>query len=80
LSICLLSDMGLWDLVVNQPGYAPAAAVLLAQLHGRIGRFSAILHVRRADECLIPQFEVTEIVNLDAVRNDARRRSSNEEQ
>src|SRR5436305_6664011 len=33
-------------LVINPPGYAPAAFVLLAELHGRIGQFSALLGIR----------------------------------
>lgn len=67
-------------LVVNPPGYAPAAAILLATLHGRIGHFPAILHVGRVDKSLLPEFEVAEVINLDGVRNDARKRSSYNEQ
>ena len=33
-------------LLVNSPGYAPAAFVLLAELHGRIGHFPALVRLR----------------------------------
>lgn len=61
-------------LVVNPPGYAPAAAVLLAELHGRIGHFPTILWVRPVAGSTPPRFEVAELVNLQAVREGARER------
>lgn len=60
-------------IIVNLPGLSAAAAVLLAELSGRIGHLPSILWVRRADNALVTQFEVAEIVNLAAVRDDARK-------
>ena len=33
-------------LLINPPGYAPAAFVLLAELHGRIGHFPSLVRLR----------------------------------
>src|SRR6266700_146773 len=33
-------------LLINPPGYAPAAFVLLAELHGRIGHFPSLIRLR----------------------------------
>jgi len=60
-------------LLINPPGYAPAAFVLLAELHGRIGHFPSLIRLRpKADP--IPAYEVAELLNLQAVRENARTR------
>lgn len=59
-------------LVVNLPGYAPAAAILLAELHGRTGHFPAILHLRLAEGHPAPTYDVASIINLQDVREKAR--------
>lgn len=59
-------------LLVNLPGLAPAAAALLAELHGRTGHFPAIIRLRPTNGRTPPQYEVAEIVNLQAVRDRAR--------
>lgn len=60
-------------LLINPPGYAPAAFVLLAQLHGRIGHFPALIRLRpKAGP--VTTFEVAELLNLQAIREQARRR------
>ncbi len=56
--------------LVNLPGLAVGACVLLAELHGRIGRFPDIIVIRPENG----HFVVAEIVNLLQVRNDARAR------
>src|SRR5258708_18799843 len=33
-------------LLINPPGYAPAAFVLLAELHGRIGHFPSLIRLQ----------------------------------
>src|SRR6266571_3665492 len=33
-------------LLINPPGYAPAAFLLLAELHGRIGHFPSLIRLR----------------------------------
>ena len=60
-------------LVVNLPGYAPAVAVLLAELHGRMGYFPAIVRVRPVGGAVPPRFEVGEVLNLQAIRVEARK-------
>jgi hypothetical protein len=35
-----------WPLLINPPGYTPAAFVLLAELHGCIGYFPALIRLR----------------------------------
>ena len=58
-------------LLINPPGYAPAAFVLLAELHGRIGHFPALLRLRpKAGP--VPVYEVAEVLNLQAIREAAR--------
>jgi hypothetical protein len=58
-------------LLINPPGYAPAAFVLLAELHGRIGHFPALLRLRpKAGP--VPAYEVAELLNLQAIREEAR--------
>ncbi len=61
------------ELLINPPGYAPAAFVLLAELHGRIGHFPALIRLRPAPGSL-PSFEVAELLNLQALRDAARSR------
>lgn len=61
-------------LLINPPGYAPAAFVLLAELHGRIGHFPALIRMRPKPGTTPPAFEVAEILNLQSVREEARKR------
>jgi len=61
-------------LIVNPPGYAPAAVALLAELHGRMGYFPAVVRLRPVPDSNPPQFEVAEVINLQAVRDRARGR------
>lgn len=60
-------------LLINPPGYAPAAFVLLAQLHGRIGHFPSLIRLR-PKVGPVTTYEVTELLNLQAIREEARRR------
>lgn len=65
-------------LLVNLPGYAPAAAALLAELHGRMGHFPTIVRLRPVQNSPVTHYEVAEIVNLQAVRDAARRKRADE--
>jgi len=59
--------------VVNLPGIVSAAAALTAEIHGRSGNFPHIIRmVRQADD----GYHVTEIVKLQNIRDDARKRST----
>lgn len=60
-------------LLINPPGYAPAALVLLAELHGRIGHFPTLLRLRPA-QSPITTYEAAELINLQAIRDAARRK------
>ena len=59
-------------ILINPPGYTPVALVLLAELHGRQGHFPAVLRIR-PKQGAVPTFEVAEILNLQEVRDQARR-------
>lgn len=61
-------------LVVNLPGYAPAAAALLAELHGRMGHFPSVLWFSSVAGSTPLRFTLAQIVNLQAVRDAARLR------
>ncbi len=67
-------------LLVNPPSLNFIAVALLAELHGRCGYFPAHLRLRRVGEGTAlaypgpPQYEVAEILDLQAVRDAARKR------
>lgn len=60
------------ELLINPPGYAPAAFALLAELHGRIGHFPSLIRLRPRPGA-VTTYEVTELLNLQAIRDEARR-------
>jgi hypothetical protein len=59
-------------LLINPPGYAPAAFVLLAELHGRIGHFPSLIRLRPKPGP-VTSYEVAELLNLQSIREAARR-------
>src|SRR5438874_11621048 len=60
-------------LLINPPGYAPAAFVLLAELHGPSGHFPSLIRLRpKAGP--VTTYEVAELLNLQAIREEARLR------
>jgi hypothetical protein len=61
-------------LLIVPPGYAPAAVTLLAELHGRVGYFPAIIRLRPVAGSTPTRYEVAEIINLQAARDTARER------
>ncbi len=63
-------------LLLILPSLNFGAAVLLAELHGRCGYFPPIVRIRPVPNSLPPRFEVAEIINLQAVRDTARRTRS----
>lgn len=62
-------------LLVNPPGFAPAAVCLLSELHGRMGHFPTVIRSRPAPAGTMQKYTVAEIINLQALRDAARRRS-----
>ena len=61
------------SLLINPPGYAPAAFVLLAELHGRIGHFPSLIRLRPKPGPTT-SYEVAELLNLQTIREEARKR------
>ena len=61
-------------LLINPPSLSLIAATLLAELHGRMGYFPAVLRLRPVPGSNPPRFEAAEIINLQAVRDRARER------
>ncbi len=60
-------------LLIVPPALNFITAVLLAELHGRMGYFPTIARLRPVAGSLPPRFEVAEVINLQAVRETARR-------
>ena len=78
--IAIVDSVGLssneWQthpLLINPPGYAPAAFVLLAELHGRIGHFPSLVRLRPKPDP-VTTYEVAELLNLQTIRDAARER------
>jgi len=61
-------------ILINPPSLNYIAVVLLAELHGRCGYFPAHLRLRPVQGSVPSRFEVAEIINLQAVRDEARKR------
>src|SRR5438552_1041853 len=61
------------SLLINPPGYAPAAFVLLAELHGRIGHFPSLIRLRPKPGP-VTAYEVAELLNLQSIRDETRLR------
>ena len=61
-------------ILVNPPALNFIAVALLAELHGRCGYFPAHLRTRPVQGSIPPQYEVAEVLDLQAVRDAARQR------
>ena len=59
-------------ILINPPSLNFITALLLAELHGRMGYFPPIIRTRPVADSLPPQYEVAEILNLQNVRDHAR--------
>jgi hypothetical protein len=69
-------SMARWQseaIVINLPALNHSAATLLAELHGRMGYFPPCLRLRPVPDALPPRYEVAEVMNLQTVRDAARR-------
>jgi hypothetical protein len=60
------------SILVNLPGHSSIAACLLAELHGRMGHFPAILRLRPKQNTTPQEYEMAEILNLQTIRDSAR--------
>lgn len=65
-------------ILLNPPSFSFIAAALLAELHGRMGYFPPCIRLRPVEGSLPPRFEAAEIMNLNAIREQARRRRQQE--
>ncbi|WP_129678154.1 CRISPR-associated protein Csx15 [Candidatus Chloroploca sp. Khr17] len=61
-------------LLINPPGLAALALALLTEVHGRCGYFVPVLNIRPVAGSVPPRFEIAEIINLQALREEARTR------
>jgi len=61
-------------ILVNPPSLNFITALLLAELHGLMGYFPPIIRLRPVNGSLPPRYEVAEVLNLQAVRDAARKR------
>lgn len=59
-------------ILINPPGYAPAALLLLAEIHGRIGHFPTLIRMR-PKHGPVTTYEVIELLNLQTIRDAARK-------
>lgn len=59
-------------LLINPPSYNFAAMVMLAELHGRMGYFPAIIRIRPIPDSVPMIYEIAEIINLQSIREFAR--------
>jgi hypothetical protein len=62
--------------LVNPPSLNFITALLLAELHGRMGYFPPVIRLRPLSGSLPPRYEVAEILNLQVVRDAARKTRS----
>lgn len=60
------------SLLINLPSFNIITAVLLTELHGRMGYFPSIIRLRPVEGALPPKFEVAEILKLQELRDVAR--------
>ena len=60
-------------IIVLLPSLNFIAAALLAELHGRMGYFPAVVRTRPVADSVPRRYEVAELLNLQAVREAARR-------
>ncbi len=61
------------QVLVNPPSLNFIAAQVLADLHGRMGYFPPILRLRLVEGSLPPRYEAAEVLNLQALRDEARK-------
>lgn len=60
-------------ILLNPPSFNFIAVTLLAELHGRMGYYPPCVRLRPVPT-IPPQFEVVEIINLNEIREQARKR------
>ncbi len=61
-------------ILVALPALASSAAVVLSEIHGRMGHFPAIVRMKPVPNAITTAYDIAELINLQAVRDDARQR------
>jgi hypothetical protein len=61
-------------IMANLPSLNYSAALLIAELHGRMGYFPPCVRLRPVKDAVLPRFEVAEVLDLQAVRDATRRK------
>lgn len=61
-------------LIVVLPALSTIAAVVLAELHGRMGYFPPIVRLKPVAGALPPRYEVADVISLQSARDAARHR------
>ncbi|MBI5292450.1 MAG: hypothetical protein HY872_11290 [Chloroflexi bacterium] len=64
------------SILVNPPSLNFITALVLAELHGRMGYFAPVIRLRPVAGALPPRYEVAEVLNLQAARDAARLKRS----
>ena len=59
-------------ILVNLPAFSVIAALILAELHGKMGHFPSIIRLREAENSTHARYEIAEVINLQNIRNSAR--------
>ena len=59
-------------ILLNLPAFNIITALLLAELHGRMGYFPLILRIRPVPGSHPPRYDIAEIINLQSIRDGAR--------
>lgn len=70
-------DTAAWQqtpLLIIPPALNFGTAAVLAELHGRCGYFPPVVRLRPIPNRTPPQYEIAEVINLQALRDDARHR------
>lgn len=67
-------DLQTEPLILNPPALNFITALVLAELHGRMGFFPPILRLRPVEGSLPPAYEVAEVLNLQNLRDASRRK------
>ncbi len=60
------------SIVAIPAGYSAICSVVLAEIHGRLGYFPDVVHLRPSSAVTGEKFEVAEIMNLRQVRHSSR--------
>jgi len=62
------------EILLIPPALNFITALLLAELHGRMGYFPPVVRLRPVEGALPPRYEVAEVINLQQIRDQARQK------